>query len=538
VGAERLFQQLAELLAVAMYHAGIHGLQGFDQALAGRGFQLLDGFFFQHLFNALATYLEVQAQWALDGDAPVAEGFDGEDLALRGFLEAAIESHQRVDLLLGEVLALAAEGFTHLGEVLAAIDQLHLALARGGLVVAQHPHIGGDAGVVEHVGRQGDDGFDQIVLQQVTANLRLARTGATGKQRRAVEDDADARATFARVTHLADQVQQEQQRAIGHTRQAGAEAAVKALFAVLVGDLLLNLLPLHAERRVTEHEVEAAVGQLVVGQGVAQLDAGDVLALDQHVRLADGVGLGVELLAMQRHGDLLADGLDVLVALGEEAAGAGSRVVDGDDAVGLELVVLPGDHQRGGQVHDIAWGEVLPGGFVGAFCELTDQLFEDDAHAEVADALGAQISRGKALHHLIQQVGGGELLHEVFKVEVLEDLAGVLAEGLHVAHQVGCGLGVGQRAQGQLGGIEELLPGSAQQQALTHQVRPAFLRIGLTDHRFPGRLQHTFHAAQQGERQDDAAVLRLLEVTAQQVGNRPEKGGGLGMVFRVHAAAP
>lgn len=333
-------------------------------------------------------------------------------------------------------------------------------------------------------------------------------------------------------------MQQEQQRAIGHTRQARAEAAVEALFRVLVGDLLLHLLPLHAERRVAEHEVEAVVGQLVVGQGVAQLDAGDVLALDQHVRLADGVGLGVELLAVQRHGDLLTDRLYVLVALGEETAGAGSRVVDGDDAVGLELVVLPGDHQRGGQVHDIARGEVLPGGFVGAFRELADQLFEDDAHAEVADALGAQVGGGEALHYLIQQVGRRELLHEVFKVEVLEDLAGVLAEGLHVAHQVGGGLGVGQRAQGQLGGIEELLTGCAQQQALPHQIRPAFLRVGLTDHRFLGRLQHTFHPPQQGERQDDAAVLRLLEVTAQQVGNRPEKGGGLGMVFRVHAAAP
>ncbi len=42
----------------------------------------------------------------------------------------------------------------------------------------------------------------------------------------------------------------------------------------------------------------------------------------------------------------------------------------------------------------------------------------------------------------------------------------------------------------------------------------------------------------QGERQDDATVLGLLEITAQQVGNRPEESGRLGMVFRVHATAP
>ncbi|MCY1297936.1 hypothetical protein D9M70_473930 [compost metagenome] len=94
-------------------------------------------------------------------------------------------------------------------------------------------------------------------------------------------------------------MQQEQQRAIGHARQARPKAAIEALFLMFVGNLLLYLLPLHAERRVAEHEVETAVGQLVVGQGVAQLDAGDVLPLDQHIRLADSVGLVVQLLAMQ-----------------------------------------------------------------------------------------------------------------------------------------------------------------------------------------------------------------------------------------------
>jgi hypothetical protein len=56
-----------------------------------------------------------------------------------------------------------------------------------------------------------------------------------------------------------------------------------------------------------EHVVELVGVELVVGQRVAQLDAADVLALDEHVRLADGVALGVQLLTMQRHGDLLAE---------------------------------------------------------------------------------------------------------------------------------------------------------------------------------------------------------------------------------------
>ncbi|MNC14820.1 hypothetical protein D3C75_626100 [compost metagenome] len=114
---------------------------------------------------------------------------------------------------------------------------------------------------------------------------------------------------------------------------------------MLVGDLLLHLLPFHAERRVAEHEVEVLVGQLVVGQSVAELDAGHVLALDQHVRFADGVRLGIQLLAVQGDADLFADGLDVLITLGQKATRTRRWVIDGYDTVGREFVVLIGDHQ-------------------------------------------------------------------------------------------------------------------------------------------------------------------------------------------------
>ncbi|MNJ40056.1 hypothetical protein D3C77_349410 [compost metagenome] len=123
-------------------------------------------------------------------------------------------------------------------------------------------------------------------------------------------------------------------------------------------------------------------------------------------------------------------------------------------------------------------------------------------------------------------------------MEVFEDLAGVLAERLHVAHQVGGGLGVGQRAEGQRRAVEELLAGSAQQNHLANGIGAAFLSEGLLDHLILGRREHTLHAPQQGERQYDAAVLGLLEVTAQQIGNGPKKRGRLGMIFRVHATTP
>jgi hypothetical protein len=93
-------------------------------------------------------------------------------------------------------------------------------------------------------------------------------------------------------------VQQEQQRSVADARHAGPETAVVALVFALLADVLLDVLPLHPEGRVGEHVVEVLAGQAVGGQRVAEHDVADVLALDEHVRLADGVGLGVQLLAV------------------------------------------------------------------------------------------------------------------------------------------------------------------------------------------------------------------------------------------------
>src|SRR5690625_7457979 len=62
---------------------------------------------------------------------------------------------------------------------------------------------------------------------------------------------------------------------------------------MLVGDLLLDLFPLHTEGRVGEHKVEVRPGQLVVREGVAQFDLGYVLAFIRLTGLAVGAGSGV-----------------------------------------------------------------------------------------------------------------------------------------------------------------------------------------------------------------------------------------------------
>jgi len=94
------------------------------------------------------------------------------------------------------------------------IDELHLVLAGGGLAVAEDPEVGADAGVVEHVVRQAHDGLQQIVFQHVAADFAFATARAAGEQRLAIEHDAKAAATVFGWAHLAEQVQQEEHRAV------------------------------------------------------------------------------------------------------------------------------------------------------------------------------------------------------------------------------------------------------------------------------------------------------------------------------------
>src|SRR5690606_14127216 len=162
-------------------------------------------------------------------------------------------------------------------------DELDLAPAGGGLPIADDPDVGADAGVVEHVGGQADDGFDEVVLQHMAPDLALAAARAAGEEGRAIEDDAEAAPTVPRGAHLREERQQEEQRSVTDPRQAGTEAAVVALLLVLLADLFLDLLPLDTEGRIREHVIEVLPWQAIGGEGVAEDDVRDVLPFDEHV---------------------------------------------------------------------------------------------------------------------------------------------------------------------------------------------------------------------------------------------------------------
>ena len=72
----------------------------------------------------------------------------------------------------------------------ASVDQQNLSLASLLLAVREDPNIGTDAGVVEHLLRQGDDGFEPVVItDDPLADVSFSRAGAPCEQRRAAKDD-------------------------------------------------------------------------------------------------------------------------------------------------------------------------------------------------------------------------------------------------------------------------------------------------------------------------------------------------------------
>ena len=134
------------------------------------------------------------------------------------------------DLLLAYLVALVVQAFLHLPEEAGAVDELDLALAVGMLGVVEDPDVGGDAGVEEHVGRQRDDGLDEVVLQQPLADVGWPGAGASVEQGRAVHDDPDPAAAVLGCPHLVGQVQQEEHLPVRGGRQTRSKPAVGTRF--------------------------------------------------------------------------------------------------------------------------------------------------------------------------------------------------------------------------------------------------------------------------------------------------------------------
>ena len=183
-----------------------------------------------------------------------------------------------------------------------------------------------------------------------------------------------------------------EERVLGIARVLDDEARV--LDAVLAAHAFQIALPALAVGRIGEHEVELAGREGVVGERGVLRPADDVvrrfaLAFEQQVGLADGVGLGVDFLAVEVRGDLLAvllgELLQRLFGHGQHAAGAAGAVVEQVGA-GLDLVGDRQEDQLRHQLDGVARRPVLAGFLVVLLVEAADQFLEDRAHRVVVEA--------------------------------------------------------------------------------------------------------------------------------------------------------
>ena len=264
-------------------------------------------------------------------------------------------------------------------------------------------------------------------------------------------------------------MQEEEERSVADPRQSGTEASVESHLLVFLADDGLDLFPLHAKRRIGKHVVEELPKESVGGEGVPEDDVGDVLALDEHVGLADGVGFGIELLPVHDEAGVRIEPMEVFPCLGEHAARSRRGVVDGADDTGLvQGIVILDEEEIHHEADDLTRGEVFSGGLVGKFGEFTDQLLKDRPHLVVADHLGMQINPGELLCDLVKQAGLDEAVDLGVELEPLEDVPDrsrecldvgteVLPDVILIAHQL-------FQVEGR--GVVKVLPGLSQQERL------------------------------------------------------------------------
>lgn len=88
-----------------------------------------------------------------------------------------------------------------------------------------------------------------------------------------------------------------QQRPVRDSGQTGTEAPAEAPLLMFVRDLVLDLLPFDAERRIGDTLVEGLTGVAILGERIAEGDTSRIAALDEQVGLTNGEALGVQFLA-------------------------------------------------------------------------------------------------------------------------------------------------------------------------------------------------------------------------------------------------
>ena len=113
------------------------------------------------------------------------------------------------------------------------------------------------------------------------------------------------------------------------------------------------------------------------------------VAFEQHIRLANGIGLRVDLLPEQVNGDILSapccQRLKSLLRHGEHTSRSAGSVIAGIGSV-LDLIGNRHEDKVGHQFHNITGRPMFPGFLVVFFVETANQFLENRAHAVIVQS--------------------------------------------------------------------------------------------------------------------------------------------------------
>ena len=254
---------------------------------------------------------------------------------------------------------------------------------------------------------------------------------------------ANAATPFAthKRTHFGQQVQAEEHLPVAYGGQARRKAP-GSTSGVLFAHCSLGGFPFHAIRRIGSLVFKGFAGVHVHGQCVAIGNVGRVLAANQHVGLADGVGFVFKFLAKQLQGGMVVEFLQVLLGHAQNAAGARCRVVHGAHNAGhRQGFLIATKKNRHHQLDHVTRGVLLTGGR--HVIELAQQFFKGLPHVVVGDhglavfIFVAQVGFGKVFDHAIQAVFRSQLINGGQKAKLLENVPHVLRKTVDHGFQIG-----------------------------------------------------------------------------------------------------
>lgn len=528
----------------------------------------------------IAVGIDAQAQGAVYLDVVVAKLFVGEDTAFRGFFKVGEQLHDARAVVDGGFAVFLTEIFAQRAFDLRGVDELHLATTARLFAIGDNPNEGADAGVVETLFGHGDDGFEEVVFDEVAAEIAFATASIAGEKARTVVHLDNAGAEGG-VFHTREVVGKKEHLGVAHI---GDEApplfgvVAAAMEETRVGDVFLLVgtsregfevvFPSGAEGGIGDAEVELHAGVLVVAQGGTLGKAWTALPLvvvvegeigrgEEEVGFAGGEGFGLELLSVEVDG-VAAFGVGGLYARfgnGENAARAAGSIVDGIGAVG-DAVFDGEDGEVGKEFDIVARGEVFSGfGDAVFFIELAQELLKERAHGVVVDArekdvalgieegIDAEIDGtvGELLEDGAQTLTRDEIFHHLLELEMLNDVLHIARKSIEIVEEglmKGFVVGVDEKAFHGVGGkiVEGKFGNGAEHigHFVFFESRFAEFVVDFA-HLLVGGLEQEVETAEHHEGEDDAFVVAFVEdVDKDVVGDVPNEGEELGVLRGIH----